>query len=142
MSAKDLLFRGWTGLHRAIYRVSGGRLIRRGFGMPVVVLTTTGRKSGKRRETMLTTPLELGDSVVLVASFGGDDRHPAWFLNLREHPEVELERDGTKREMIARVTDGEERDDLWQRLTAAHGNYAGYQRKTDREIPVVVLDPA
>lgn len=110
--------------------------------MPVVVLTTTGRKSGKKRETMLTTPLELDDSVVLVASFGGDDRHPAWYLNLRDDPDVELELDGTKRRMRARIAEGDERADLWERLTAAHGNYAGYQRKTDREIPVVVLEPA
>jgi deazaflavin-dependent oxidoreductase (nitroreductase family) len=110
-------------------------------GMPVLVLTTTGRRSGKARRHMLTTPLELEDSFVLVASFGGDDRHPAWFLNLREHPVVEVTMRGRSRQMLASIAEGPERADLWKRLTAAHPNYAGYQQKTARQIPVVVLNP-
>lgn len=90
---------------------------------------------------MLTTPLELGDSFVLVASFGGDDRHPSWFLNLRDRPEVEVTMRGETRQMQARVTSGDERSDLFARLSRSHPNYAAYQRRTDRELPVVVLGP-
>ena len=79
---------------------------------------------------------------MLVASFGGDDRNPTWLLNLREHPEVEVTMRGRTRKMAARIAEGPERADLWARLTAAHSNYAGYQKKTAREIPVVVLDDA
>jgi deazaflavin-dependent oxidoreductase (nitroreductase family) len=109
--------------------------------MPMVALTTTGRKSGQRRTVMLSSPLVEGDTVVLVASRGGDDRHPDWFHNLVADPAVEIEMEGRSRPMTARVAEGAERDDLWIRLSTAHDNYAGYQRKTDRRIPVVVLAP-
>ena len=136
------MFKVVTGLHRQIFLTSKGRVAGKAMGMPVIMLTTKGRKSGKVRHNMLTSPLELGDSFVLVASFGGDDRHPAWFLNLRANPEVEVAMRGKTRRARARVADGDERADLWSRLTAAHTNYAGYQTKTAREIPVVVIDPA
>lgn len=142
MPLKDLLFRGFTDVHRFVFVASNGRLAGRAMGMHVVMLSTTGRKSGKVRHSMLTSPLELGESFVLVASFGGDDRHPAWFLNLRANPNVQATMSGRARAMVARIATGDERTDLWKRLTAAHANYAGYQTKTDREIPVVVLDPA
>jgi deazaflavin-dependent oxidoreductase (nitroreductase family) len=142
VSFKDLYFKGFTDFHRALFVASKGRVAGRLIGMPVVMLTTTGRKSGQTRHSMLTTPLELGDSFVLVASYGGDDRHPTWFLNLRDQPEVEATMRGRTRKMVARVAAGDERSDLWKRLTATHANYAGYQTKTNREIPVVVLEPA
>ncbi|MFZ0172956.1 MAG: nitroreductase family deazaflavin-dependent oxidoreductase [Acidimicrobiales bacterium] len=142
MAFKDLYFKGFTDFHRLLFVSSRGRLAGRLVGMPVVMLTTTGRKSGKTRRSMLTTPLELGDSFVLVASFGGDDRHPAWFLNLRDQPEVEATIGSRTRKMVARIATGDERADLWKRLSAAHPNYGSYQTKTDRQIPVVVLDPA
>jgi deazaflavin-dependent oxidoreductase (nitroreductase family) len=142
VTVKDLLFKGFTDIHRSVFVASKGKLAGNLMGMPVVMLTTTGRKSGKVRHNMLTTPLELGDSFVLVASFGGDDRNPTWLLNLREHPEVEVTMRGRTRKMAARIAEGPERADLWARLTAAHSNYAGYQKKTAREIPVVVLDDA
>lgn len=138
---KDLCFKGFTDFHRLVFLASKGRVAGKALGMPVVMLTTKGRKSGKTRHNMLTSPLELGESFVLVASYGGDDRHPSWFFNLRANPEVEATMRGTARSMLARVATGDERADLWSRLTAAHANYAGYQTKTDREIPVVVLDP-
>ena len=141
MPFKDSCFKAFTELHRGLFVVSRGRVGGKVIGMPVVMLTTTGRKSGKQRHSMLTTPLELGDSFVLVASFGGDDRHPAWFLNLRERPHVKATIGSHTRSIVARVTAGDERSDLWSRLTAAHPNYGGYQTKTSREIPVVVLDP-
>ena len=110
--------------------------------MPVLVLTTTGRKSGAKRSVMLTSPLQLGESYVLVASRGGDDQNPAWLHNLAADPAVEIELDGRTRPMRARVADAAERAELWPRIVADHANYGSYQSKTDREIPVVVLDPA
>jgi deazaflavin-dependent oxidoreductase (nitroreductase family) len=138
---KDLAARYGTALHKVIYRASGGRIGGKGYGMPVVVLTTTGRKTGKRRETVLTSPVQDGDTVVLVASYGGDDRHPTWYLNLRDDPDVELELRGTTRAYRARTASPEEKAELWPRVVAAHKGYAGYQTKTDRDIPLVILEP-
>src|SRR5205823_8508686 len=83
-NAKDMIMRAVTGFHRAVFQASHGRLANRGSGMPVLQLTTTGRKSGKRRKTMLTSPVRDGDRMVVVASNGGDDRQPKWLLNLRD----------------------------------------------------------
>ena len=141
-SIKDAMARGANVLHRALLKGSGGRIGGTGFGMPVVILTTTGRKSGKPRETMLTSPVHDDNRVVLVASYGGDDRHPAWFLNLRDNPDVELEMRGKKRPMRARVASAEEKEALWPDVIAAYKGYAQYQTKTDRDIPLVILEPA
>src|SRR5574341_1422695 len=103
MNVKDVAAKAFTTLHKAVFRVSNGRIGGKGFGMPVVILTTTGRKSGKQRETMLTTPVHDDNQVILVASYGGDDRHPTWFLNLRDNPKVELTMAGKTRPMKARV---------------------------------------
>ena len=108
---KDLLFKVFTGFHRTVYDLSKGKVAGKATGMPVLKLTTVGRKSGERRTTMLTSPLVEGDDVILVASFGGDDRHPSWYLNLVAHPDVEIEIGGSKRLMQARVAEGEERSD-------------------------------
>jgi deazaflavin-dependent oxidoreductase (nitroreductase family) len=138
---KDAVFKVVTGFHRVLFDLSKGKLLNRGMGMPVVKLTTVGRKSGQRRSTMLTSPLVEGENVVLVASFGGDDRDPAWFGNLVANPDVEVVMNGKTRSMRARVAEGVERTRLWEELTAKHANYAGYQRRTSRQIPVVVLEP-
>ena len=140
-SSKDLVFKLVTGFHRAVFDMSKGKLLGKASGMPVVKLTTIGRKSGQRRHTMLTSPLVEGDNVVLVASKGGDERNPAWFGNLVANPEVDIVMGGSNRKMQARVTEGDERTRLWEALTAKHANYAGYQRKTSRQIPVVLLEP-
>jgi deazaflavin-dependent oxidoreductase (nitroreductase family) len=141
VNLKDVGARLVTGLHEAVFRASNGRLANRGFGMPVVMLATTGRKSGKRRTTMLTSPVQDGDRVVLVASYGGDDRHPTWFLNLRDDPAVELTMDGTTRPMRARIASSEEKADLWPRVVAAYKGYGQYQKRTERDIPLVILEP-
>jgi deazaflavin-dependent oxidoreductase (nitroreductase family) len=138
----DALFKIVNAVHRPLFRLTRGKIGGRGLGMPVLVLTTTGRKSGVKRSVMLTSPLQLGDSYVLVASRGGDDRNPAWLHNLQAEPAVEIEVDGRKRAMVARVADAAERAELWPRIVADHSNYGDYQTKTEREIPVVVLDPA
>ena len=140
-SIKDALARGANVLHKAILKASGGRIGGTGFGMPVVILTTTGRKSGKQRETMLTSPVHDDNRVVLVASYGGDDRHPAWFLNVRDNPDVELEMRGKKQPMRAHVASAEEKESLWPEVTAAYKGYAQYQTKTERDIPLVILEP-
>ena len=110
--------------------------------MPVIELTTTGRRSGQPRATMLTSPYQEGSTIVIVASRGGDDHHPAWYLNLRDHPEVSVSIGGEPAQrMRAEIADHEDRERLWPLITADHRNYAGYQRKTKREIPVVLLRP-
>jgi deazaflavin-dependent oxidoreductase (nitroreductase family) len=140
-NAKDIGARLVTGFHEAVFRLTNGRLANRGFGMPVLVLTTAGRKSGKKRTTMLTSPVQDGDAVVLVASYGGDDRHPQWFLNLRDNPEVEITMDGRTRSMRARVASPEEKAELWPRVVEAYRGYGQYQRRTDRDIPLVICEP-
>ena len=140
-NAKDQLARFLTGLHEAVFRASNGRILGRVAGMPVVLLTTTGRKSGKKRSTMLTTPVQDGERLVLVASYGGDPRHPTWFLNLRDDADVEVTMGGRTRPMRARVASAEEKAELWPRVTAAYRGYAGYQRRTERDIPLVILEP-
>lgn len=139
---KDNLFKVWTGVHKVLFKTSNGRILGKAAGMRVVVLTTTGRKSGQPRETMLTTPVVDGDTVVLVASYGGDDRHPAWYLNLTANPDVEIVMDGQRRKMTARSATAAEKAELWPRVIASYKGYAGYQKRTDRDIPVVVLTPA
>lgn len=110
--------------------------------MPVLELTTTGRRSGRPRTVMLTSPVWESGAVVVVASRGGDDRHPAWFLNLRDHPEVEVAFAGEPRQVMrARVAIPAERAALWPRVIAAHPRYAEYQARTHREIPLVLLEP-
>jgi deazaflavin-dependent oxidoreductase (nitroreductase family) len=141
MTAKDQLFRGLTLVHRTLFTTSKGRFGGHASGMPVVLLTTTGRTTGSPRQTMLTSPLLLGEKVMLVASYGGDDREPSWCQNLRKTPVVEITMEGETRSMRAHIADPAERAELWPQITSAHANYAGYQRKTDREIPVVVLEP-
>jgi deazaflavin-dependent oxidoreductase (nitroreductase family) len=107
-----------------------------------VELTTTGRKSGRRHTVMLTSPLKLGSTYVVVASRGGDDKSPAWFLNLQANPEVDVVVQGGRSERRkATVADAEQRAELWPRVVADHRNYAGYQKRTSREIPLVLLEP-
>ncbi len=138
----DLTLKTMNAVHRALLKISGGRLGWEGSGMPVLELTTTGRKSGQPRSVMLTSPYQEGTSIVIVASRGGDDTHPAWFLNLRDNPDVEVSMKGTpKQPMRARIANTEERARLWPLVTADHKNYAGYQTKTKREIPLVLLEP-
>lgn len=129
-------------VHRGLIAVSFGRWGWRFGSTPVLELTTTGRRSGQPRSTMLTSPLQLGDALVVVASRGGDDQHPAWLLNLRAHPEVQVALEGRPAvRMRAREMTDEERARHWPTITSTHPNYAAYQRKTDRVIPLVVLEP-
>ena len=138
----DAALKTMNAVHRILLKVSFGKVGWTGAGMPVLELTTIGRKSGQRRSVMLTSPLQEGDAVMLVASRGGDDHHPAWYLNLVDNPDVEVDYQGKGvRPMRARVATSEERARMWPQITGSYKNYAGYQSKTDREIPVVVLEP-
>ena len=110
--------------------------------MPVVKLTTTGRKSHKPRDTMLTTPVHDAGKVVLVASAGGADRHPSWYLNLRQDPNVTVTMNGHRRSMIARTASTDDRAQLWPEILKVYKGYGDYEQKTDREIPVVILESA
>ncbi len=138
----DLMMKSMNRFHRTLLKVSGGRLGWKAGGMPVLELTTVGRRSGQKRVSMLTSPVQSGDSIVVVASRGGDPVHPAWFLNLRDQPEVEVVWKGQPQcTMVARVAEGEERAALWAQIMADFPHYGSYQDKTTREIPLVVLDP-
>jgi len=138
----DLQFKAMNAIHRIMLKVSGGRAGWTAQDMPVLELTTTGRKTGQPRSVMLTSPLQQGPVLVVVASRGGDDLAPAWFLNLQDNPDVEVSLQGkTRRPMRARVASAAERERLWLLVTADHRNYAGYQTKTTREIPLVLLEP-
>lgn len=109
--------------------------------MPPVELHTVGRKSGQRRSTMLTAPVCEEDRVVLVASKGGHQHHPDWYKNLVANPEVELTVDGRTRPMRARTASPEEKAALWPTIVGAYRGYEGYQRNTERDIPVVICEP-
>jgi len=138
----DLIFKAANVIHRAVLSVSGGRVGGDVRNMPVLELTTTGAKSGKKRTAMLTTPVQEGDTIVIVASCGGDPEHPGWFHNLKTNPEVEVSmRGGLKRPMRARVADADERARLWPLVTKRYRGYERYQQRTTREIPLVLLEP-
>jgi deazaflavin-dependent oxidoreductase (nitroreductase family) len=129
-------------VHRVVLGATGGRLGWKSGGMPVIQLTTTGRRSGQPHTNMLTSPYQEGTTLVVVASRGGDDHHPAWYLNLRDHPDVSVSVGGKPAQpMRAEIAGAEDRARLWPLITADHRNYAGYQRKTTREIPLVLLRP-
>ncbi len=136
----DISLKTMSQVHRAIVHLSGGQVLGSVFGMPVVELHTTGRRSGLPRSTMLTAPVVDGDRVVLVASKGGDDRDPDWYRNLLAHPEIELTMAGQRQPMRARPASPQEKAELWPRVVAAYGGYAGYQRRTERDIPLVICE--
>jgi deazaflavin-dependent oxidoreductase (nitroreductase family) len=138
----DFQLKAVNALHKALLKVTGGRIGANAGGMPALELVTIGRKSGEKRSVMLTSPVQEGDTIVIVASRGGDPQHPAWFHNLSANPDVEVAyKNGPRRPMRARVATPEERTRLWPQAVAKYKGYAKYQEKTTREIPLVLLDP-
>jgi len=138
----DLSLKMMNAVHRALLAVTGRRLGTSFGGAPALELVTTGRRSGEPRAVMLTAPLQIDDAYVVVASRGGDDTHPAWFLNLSADPRVEVALPGgPRRRMTAEVVGPERRAELWPRIVASAPQYARYQSRTTREIPVVLLRP-
>lgn len=126
-------------LHVRLYRLLGGRLVGRVGRAPILLLTTTGRRSGRQHTTPLLYVRE-GDALAVVASFGGSPTHPAWYLNLSAHPDVEVQVGRERERRHARTAAPDERARLWARLLEVYPTYASYQRKTNREIPVVLLE--
>jgi deazaflavin-dependent oxidoreductase (nitroreductase family) len=110
-------------------------------GMPVVILTTRGAKTGKIRKTPLMRVAE-GGRYAIVASLGGAPNHPVWYHNVKAEPHVELQDGAVRQDMVAREVTGEEKARWWDTAVAAFPDYADYQRRTDRVIPVFVLEPA
>ena len=142
MNPPDFALKAMNAGHRLLIKLTGGKVGYSTMGMPVVELTTTGRRTGEPRTVLLTAPVHGDGRYVVVASRGGDDKHPAWFLNLRANPDVEVAVQGGPRvPMHARVASPEERAELWPTITGKYRNYAGYQRSTEREIPLVHLVP-
>jgi deazaflavin-dependent oxidoreductase (nitroreductase family) len=127
--------------HRTLLKLTGGRFPRTVLGMQPVELHTTGRKSGVRRSTMLTAPICDEKHVVLVASKGGYQDHPDWYKNLVANPGVEITITGETKAMRARTASAEEKAALWPTIVATYKGYAGYQRNTERDIPVVICEP-
>jgi F420H(2)-dependent quinone reductase len=137
----NLVQKGMAQTHRAIFHASKGRIGGKMGKAPVLLLTTIGRKSGQPR----TSPLFFqpdGDRLVIIASNGGSSRHPSWYLNLLANPDVTVELEGQSRPMRVRVASDEERARLWPAMQAVYKGYDGYQRKTERHIPLVILEPA
>lgn len=136
----DFQLKTMNAIHRAILGITRGRVGWSAGKMPVLQLTTIGRKSGVSRTVMLTSPLQENGALVIVASRGGDDHHPAWFLNLRDNSQVEVAYMGKpKKKMTARIASDSERARMWPIVAAKYKGYAGYQTKTTREIPLVLL---
>jgi deazaflavin-dependent oxidoreductase (nitroreductase family) len=125
-------------LHRRLYRASGGKLGKTFFGSPILLLTTTGRRTGRPRTWPLTYLAE-GERLIVVASNGGQPNHPSWYLNLRADPRVSVQLAERNYKMIAQIAEGDERARLWSRVVEEYPAYAEYQRKTERQIPVIVL---
>jgi deazaflavin-dependent oxidoreductase (nitroreductase family) len=127
-------------LHRVAYSASGGRIGSRIWGLEIVLLTTTGRRSGRARTVPLCS-LRVGESFVVIASYGGLDRSPSWWLNLQREPKATLRLGRTTREVVAREATQGERERLWAQVTERAPGYLDYQRRTTRRIPVVLLEP-
>ena len=138
--ARRSLIRALSRIHARGYRISRGRILDRIAGMPVLLLTTTGRNSGMRRTATLTYFRDGGDLVV-IGSFGGSDPPPAWWLNLERDPRASVLIGGTTSKVTARAATAEEHDRLWPLVTTTHPGYARYQERTARPIPIVMLTP-
>jgi deazaflavin-dependent oxidoreductase (nitroreductase family) len=144
MSLGDLAWtvaRQFMGSHARVYRATGGLVGHRFPGAPpILLLDTVGARSGKRRTTPLAY-VEDGRDVVVVGSKGGHPRHPGWYHNLRAHPDTTVQIGRERRAVHARVASPDERARLWPMALAIWPGYAGYQARTKREIPLVILEP-
>lgn len=128
--------------HRALLKLTGGRWPHKLGFMPTLELHTIGRKSGERRSSLLSSPIFTPERIVVIASLGGASHHPAWYLNLVANPNVEITVRGETKPYRARTASAQEKAELWPEITRGFGNpYAGYQRSTTRDIPVVICEP-
>ncbi|MET8427195.1 nitroreductase/quinone reductase family protein [Nocardia sp. NPDC004860] len=141
-AATDLYLKTVTTAHRKLLDLSGGRAGTRFKKMPTLALTTTGRRTRLPRTVILTVPVVADDSYLIVASRGGDDISPDWFHNLCADPAVEVSfQHGVRQPMTARVLTPQERDRRWPEVVAAYPGYQTYQKRTARQIPLVLLSP-
>ena len=138
MKLRPAAIRAMGRSHRAMYRLTGGRVLGRVAGMPVLLLTTTGRRSGRARTTPLTY-FESGTELVIVASNGGEDRPPAWWLNLQQDPGATITIGTRSWPATAHAATDEQHARLWPMITTTYPGYAAYARRTTRPIPVVLL---
>jgi F420H(2)-dependent quinone reductase len=141
--ARGLQWKVWnqfTSAQARVYRLSRGKLWGSYRGAPILLLHHRGRKSGKNRVSPLIY-LDDGDDLVVVGSKGGSHKHPSWFVNLREMAETSVELDGEKRRVKVRIASPQERERLWPMAVDVYTPYADYQRRTEREIPLVILSP-
>lgn len=136
---KDSRVRLLSRLHRAIFAATGGRIGRRLVGNDMLLLTTTGRRTGKAHTVPLLY-LREGDRFVVIASFGGRPYHPAWYLNLRADPAVEVQIQGRRFHAVASTATSDERAMWWPQVARAYRGYSEYSSRTDRTIPVVFID--
>jgi F420H(2)-dependent quinone reductase len=123
-----------------LYNVSGGRIGGKMGKVPVLLLTTTGRKTGKQRTLPLVYIMDDSDYVI-TASAGGADTHPGWFFNIRSNPQAAIQVKDKHLKVTAEIAGQEKKSELWARLVAVAPNFAGYQKRTSREIPMVILHP-
>ena len=130
---------GWARKQAEAYEASGGAEAGELRGMPVIVLTSVGAKTGLLRKTALMR-VEHGGQYAVVASLGGAPKHPVWYFNLKKNPHVELQDGPEKHDYLARELTGDEKAVWWERAVAAYPPYADYQKKTDRQIPVFLLE--
>lgn len=132
----------WHPIHRWLYRVTGGRgPVSRAIGMDMILITTTGRRSGVARTVPLAVVAD-GPDWILIASNAGKDRMPGWVFNLRADPTVVVEHRRTRGPFVARELEGEAYDRAWDTVAAAYPGYDVYRERTDREIPLFVLEPS
>jgi len=131
---------GWAREQAEAYEASGGAEAGELRGMPVIVLTSVGAKTGLLRKTALMR-VEHDGQYAVVASLGGAPKHPVWYFNLKKNPHVELQDGPEKHDYLARELTGDEKAVWWGRAVAAYPPYADYQKRTDRQIPVFVLEP-
>jgi deazaflavin-dependent oxidoreductase (nitroreductase family) len=136
-----LLTSAFIALNVWLYRLSGGRMMGRMAGAPILLLTTTGRRSRLER-TVPVLYLKDGGRFVMVASLAGAPQNPAWFLNLEANPQVRLQVRSRRFAATARRASAEEKAQLWPRLVAMYPTYEDYQKRTTRDIPVVIATPA
>lgn len=139
--ATQLALRVFSRLHRLAYQYSVGKIGDSLRGGPILLLTTTGRRSGRDRTSPLSY-LTAGDDLIVVASAAGQMAHPTWYLNLLAQPQVTVRVGSDVRTMIARTVKGLERVQLWERLVQQYPILSSYQHKTLRQLPVVRLQPA
>ncbi|WP_419912566.1 nitroreductase/quinone reductase family protein [Candidatus Poriferisodalis sp.] len=138
----DFTFKLANWANRTAIRCSGGRIGWIHKGTPIIEVTMTGRRSGEPRTTLLSAVAERNGAVVVIGSRGGDSKHPAWFLNMLDNPSVRVRNRAGIRPMTARLTEGDERAELWEQVTARDDHYLRFQARTDREFPIVMLEPA